>query len=190
MASAFASPEGTIIPTQFGATFEILQYLQSGYEIVHQIRGRIRIRLPQLGRDSVGANQLATRLRAIAGITDVRVNPLSKSVTVLYEENTEAARLIQALPPTAPTGSELDKPLPAPVWEFKPLPWLGQFLNSLKSHLSQVAAIVLQFVGVIFLLVGIVGVILPLLPGTPFLILSALCFFAASELSLISSLAE
>ena len=46
---------------------------------------------------------------------------------------------------------------------------------------------VLLVVGTISLAVGIVGVILPLLPGTPFLILAFFCFTALFE-SLLESM--
>jgi hypothetical protein len=43
-----------------------------------------------------------------------------------------------------------------------------------------VGKVILTALGMACLIVGIAGLILPLLPGTPFLLLSSLCFLAVS----------
>ncbi|KAF3888048.1 MULTISPECIES: DUF454 family protein [Nostocales] len=48
---------------------------------------------------------------------------------------------------------------------------MTEVLNSLKK-------VVLGVVGTVSLVIGIVGVIIPFFPGTPFLILAGICFWA------------
>jgi hypothetical protein len=66
------------------------------------------------------------------------------------------------------------------------VPQAEQGFDQVKFWLSRFGVILLQIAGAFFLFIGIVGVILPLIPGFPFLILSAMCFFAASELALLT----
>lgn len=51
----------------------------------------------------------------------------------------------------------------------------------LKKKIEQNKRIIFWALGIIFLFLAIIGILLPLLPTTPFLILAAFCFSRSSE---------
>ncbi len=194
MTMEFTTPEGFNVSSD--DTFGIREYFEGSYEIVHQIKGRIRLRLPQLAYDRDYGDRLNHGLTSVAGVTQVNVNPTAKSVTICYQNNTPAADLIRdlpvpvnAVPVTSATNPSLLPPFSEAFdHEFDRI--LTEFTRTThrfnqesKPVLHQLAIMLLQAMGTISLVIGVIGFVLPLLPGTPFLILASLFFFAASELS-------
>lgn len=55
------------------------------YQVVHTIRGRIRIAIPRLRTDSGYANRLKQLLELLDFVTSIRINPLARSIIVYYE---------------------------------------------------------------------------------------------------------
>ena len=55
------------------------------------------------------------------------------------------------------------------------------FSDEVRPHTNRVVRAVLLTVGVLFAGLGIAGVVLPLLPGMPFLLIAAACFARASD---------
>jgi len=59
-----------------------------GYEIAHQTPWRIRLKIPRIVEDADYASRLVTLINAIKGISSVRVNSRTRSLTVEFESVT------------------------------------------------------------------------------------------------------
>lgn len=55
------------------------------YQIVHNIAGRLRLRIPQLAHDAGFASRLGGFFESLAGVTQVRVNPAASSIVIQYQ---------------------------------------------------------------------------------------------------------
>ena len=70
--------------------------LPPDYQLVHQIPGRIRIRIPALLKASAFADRLARKIARIEGVTHVRINPLASSVVINFDVPTLSSDTLQA----------------------------------------------------------------------------------------------
>ncbi len=81
------SPAKKVSTTEVAAE-EILTFLtaiETDYEIVHQIPGRIRLRVPRISRDRNYGQELKHLLEQDNRIIDVRLKTNSSSVVILYD---------------------------------------------------------------------------------------------------------
>lgn len=53
-------------------------------EFVHEIKGRVRLRIPQLRQDESYAEHLCSRLQSLAGVQAIQINLAAASITVNY----------------------------------------------------------------------------------------------------------
>jgi len=151
----------------------ILKNEITDYKILHHIPGRLRISIPKLTNDEVYAKQLENRLQSFNFVTEVRINPKAGSIVINYNTdfNQEKSILdqIQTIDLSVLSLTEL------PKLEINLL------TNGIKTLLNGTVKNIAPTVGKISLALGILGVILPLIPGTPFLLLSSFCFSLADE---------
>ena len=63
------------------------------YSVVHHVKGRVRLRIPQLARDNVVADRLTRLAMALPQVTQVRVNTRVGSVAVHYRGAAEGDRV-------------------------------------------------------------------------------------------------
>lgn len=61
------------------------------YEVVHWIRGRIRLRIPRLAYDARFAQRLGQELMTLPGLKEARVNATSSSLVILYHPEPSGA---------------------------------------------------------------------------------------------------
>ena len=81
------SPAKKVLTTQIAAE-EISSFLtaiETDYELVHQIPGRIRLRIPRISSDRNYAQELKHMLEQDNRITDIRLKTNSSSVVILYD---------------------------------------------------------------------------------------------------------
>lgn len=149
------------------------------YEILHATSGRIRVGIPKLAYDLEYAEKLKYVLSSVTGITDVRINAWAKSVIIHYHsqpawEEQMRESILESIDiadtlimwPVA-VAEELDAQI-ANSWD-----WL---MSEFGDVIKQTGTILLKIGGTVCLVVGIIGLFAPLIPGTPFLILASLCF--------------
>ena len=160
-----------------------------GCEVLHALPGRIRLGIPNLAGDREYSDKLTYALQSLAWVSEVRINPAASCAIVNYQsspasESQQQASILAsvqeadslALLPTA-TLESLEAEL-ASFWD-----WLSGELKNLFEGFGGfegVGKVILTALGMACLILGIAGLILPLLPGTPFLLLSSLCFLAVS----------
>ncbi len=65
------------------------------YEIVHQIPGRFRVRVPRLSQDQAYACRLNWFIETLHFVTSVRMNPLVDSIVIYYETHAAPEEEVQ-----------------------------------------------------------------------------------------------
>ena len=177
-------------PQTQGNNFQVLSSAQKPREIdcevLHAIPGRIRLGIPKLAGDPTYGEKLTYALESLAWVGEVRINPAASCAIVNYQshpgsESQQQAAILAivqeadalALLPTAALETLEDEL--ASFWDR----FSGELQNFLAGS-EGVGKGILRAIAIASLIVGIAGLILPLLPGTPFLLLSHLCFLACS----------
>ena len=65
---------------------------------IHILNGRLRIKVPEVKRAPKKASEVVHGLQKLGGITEVRANPTTGSVLVLFEPDmTDVQQIIEAL---------------------------------------------------------------------------------------------
>ncbi len=158
------------------------------FEVVHSIPGRIRVRVPLLSQFPTLYQDLETELNTLEFVSEVRVVSVINSITLSYDlqETSETSILLQfyqtinkLLPPGILFVNSLrPKSTPSPFTDFEVLP-LSDFETNLQDFLNQLwddnRQTVLSIVGVTSIAIGIILVPLPLVPGTPLILLGSYC---------------
>ncbi|GAB4226448.1 MAG: hypothetical protein Kow0049_05550 [Stanieria sp.] len=65
----------------------LLTAIETDYQIVHQIPGRVRLRIDKIGKDSNYAQALNQLLKQNPIIKNIRINQNNSSVTITYDRN-------------------------------------------------------------------------------------------------------
>ncbi|MBE9035156.1 HMA2 domain-containing protein [aff. Roholtiella sp. LEGE 12411] len=90
------------------------------YQIVHAVEGRIRIRIPLLGKEVEYASKLQKQVESLNFVTNVRINPLAESIIVTYKYKYVSCIVMQtylqeAIAQVASPQSPPPPPTPEPV---------------------------------------------------------------------------
>ncbi len=84
--------------------------------IIHQLRTRIRLRIPEMRQDQEFFDEVLASVASISGVSDVRTNPVTASVLVSHPElgfdklqpamgALELFEMVPGMPPAAPSMS-------------------------------------------------------------------------------------
>lgn len=173
---------------QQGQNLQLLSYYRRpiACEILHAIPGRIRLRIPKLAQESTYGEKLTYVIESLPWVSQIRINPLVSCVIINYQSHPysdpqKQATLLERVQEAdtlilLPTEISND-PESALVqfWE-----WLSEEFQSLLTEFAEIRKTILVVIAIASLILGIAGLILPLLPGIPFLVLSHLCFLGCS----------
>lgn len=157
-----------------------------GCEVLHAIPGRIRLGISKLATDRAYGEKLTYALGSLAWVGEVRINRTASCATINYQSHPALESRQQASILAIVQEADALTLLPTPELEALEAEllsfwdWLAGEVQNLLAGLERVGKETLKAIGMASLMIGIVGVILPVLPGTPFLLLSSLCFLACS----------
>ncbi len=159
---------------------QVSHLLPDTYEIIHNTFGRLRIRVPKLFSDQEYGTKVKYALQSVSSIKEVRINALAQSLIVQYNpQMLNEYEMTQLLFTTLDRADNL-MILPVEYHEAIETAIVG-FWESLQKEIALFVKVasknLLQAVGFLCLVIGVIGVIAPLIPGTPFLILSYFCLF-------------
>jgi len=94
----------------------------AGYQIVHSIAGRIRLRVPWLETDSKSASTYQQLVEAISGVKSVRINALAQSIVVEYNPKSIPIVKMEDMLIAVMQQVRLTPPAAAPTVEQEPEP--------------------------------------------------------------------
>lgn len=108
---------------------------QVGYQIVHSIAGRIRIRVPWLETDLQSASIYQRLVEKLSGVKTVRINPLAQSIVVEYSaEAVSISRMEELL---ISTMQQVKLTSAAPTVEQEPNPESSTVAESFDIDVSE-----------------------------------------------------
>jgi hypothetical protein len=149
----------------------VLMEPQIHYKIIHHIPGRIRLAIPQLASNDLDCQLLEDELLSLHFVDRVTINLKARSLLINYADHPEfeeSLRMVIArvLPPLQSAGSKSSS-------------WFDQEIKLFieDNNMQEL----LPAIGTASLFLGALGVVLPLVPGTPFLLLSSFCFSYAQD---------
>ncbi|MGG6269458.1 HMA2 domain-containing protein [Leptolyngbya sp. AN03gr2] len=93
-----------------------------GYQIIHSIAGRIRLRVPWLETDSQSASTYKQLVEAIDSVKTVRINALAQSIVVEYNPKHVPLAKMEDLLIAVMQQVKLTPPAAAPTVEQEPEP--------------------------------------------------------------------
>jgi len=146
---------------------ETLRKLSPSYEIRHRIPGRIRLTFPLFRSNKNLRTCMKLQLASGSGITRVTTSALSTSITVYYNPEEMSEESLFDIISKISIGDLLQ--------------WKDQLPPSVPTEELFGNLNLWVIGGSIFLVLGIAGLALPVLPGTPLLILSAACYLRGSK---------
>jgi len=135
-------------------------------KVLHHIPGRIRVVMPRVSEDELFTKKIHRELISLDFVQDVQINSKASSIVIYYSNHRQwgltLEKIISKVKDDTTVISLENLPIQAGQIEL--------FLKKLMPTL-----------GTMSLVVGTIGLVLPLLPGAPFLILSSYCFSYAKE---------
>ncbi|MBD1845738.1 hypothetical protein H6F89_20475 [Cyanobacteria bacterium FACHB-63] len=93
---------------------------QVGYQIVHSIAGRIRIRVPWLESDSQASSNYQRLIEGLSDVKTVRISPLAQSIVVEYNARAISTSKMAELMISLMQQVKLTPPADAPTVEQDP----------------------------------------------------------------------
>jgi Heavy metal associated domain 2 len=118
-----------------------------GYQVVHAIAGRIRIRIPWLRSDADSVGKLQRALESLNFVSDVRVNPIAQSIVITYRASALSSqeaveRFVDAMQEVKPTPVATASPSSQPQKEAEEA--VVQMAQSVAQTVTQTVAQVTQ----------------------------------------------
>ncbi len=135
-------------------------------KVLHHISGRIRIVIPRVSEDELFTKKIHRELISLDFVQEVQINSKASSIVIYYSNHRQWGLTLEKIISKVKDDTNILSSENLPIQTGQ----IELFLKKLMPTL-----------GTMSLVVGTIGLALPLLPGAPFLILSSYCFSYAKE---------